>query len=123
MLANVRHGRLIATMVDSAYEPFVLNWCAGLDALGLAEYVVVALDRSVWMMLNAGCASTVGCHCQHAIHYGLTPEAPSRPRRLAAALQRRRAVSWYDDEYRQLMGALSHAGCSRCCHTATSTSS
>ena len=106
MLANVRHGRLIATMVDSAYEPFVLNWCAGLDALGLAEYVVVALDRSVWMMLNAGCASTVGCHCQHAIHYGLTPEAPSRPRRLAAALQRRRAVSWYDDEYRQLMGAV-----------------
>lgn len=102
--ANVHHGRLIATMVDSGYEPFVLNWCAGLDALGLAEYVVVALDRSVWMMLNAGCASTVGCHRQHAIHYGSNPEEPSR--RLASARQRRRAVSWYDDEYRQLMGAV-----------------
>ena len=50
--SNVRGGRLIATMVDSGYEPFLLNWCAGLRALRLREFVVVALDRPIWSLLR-----------------------------------------------------------------------
>ena len=63
--ANVRHGRLIATMVDSGYEAFMLNWVAGLRALELNEFVIVALDQPIWSLLReAGLQS-------HAVHFGV----------------------------------------------------
>merc|ERR1740124_973927 len=90
--ANVRHGRLIATMVDSGYEAFLLNWVAGLRALRLTEFVVVALDQPIWSLLSeAGLQS-------HAVHHGLP--SPS-----GKAMDRQRAVSWYDERYRRLMGS------------------
>ena len=94
--ANVRDGRLIATMVDSGYEPFLLNWVAGLRALGLTEFVVVALDQPIWSLLGeAGLRS-------HALHYGLT----SLDGKAHVRWGRQRAVSWYDERYRKLVGSV-----------------
>jgi hypothetical protein len=91
--ANVRHGRLIATMVDSGYEVFLLNWVAGLRALGLTEFVIVALDQPIWSLLGqAGLQS-------HAVHFGVpSPNGKDR----------QRAASWYDERYRRLMGSVPH---------------
>ena len=92
--ANVRHGRLIATMVDSGYEAFLLNWVAGLRALGLTEFVIVALDQPIWSLLGeAGLQS-------HAVHFGVpSPNGKARG-------DRQRAASWYDERYRRLMGSV-----------------
>ena len=92
--ANVRHGRLIATMVDSGYEAFLLNWVTGLRALGLTEFVIVALDQPIWSLLGeAGLRS-------HAVHFGLpSPNGKARA-------DRQRAASWYDERYRRLMGSV-----------------
>ena len=88
--ANVRHGRLIATMVDSGYEAFMLNWVAGLRALELNEFVIVALDQPIWSLLReAGLQS-------HAVHFGVPSPIGKR----------QRAASWYDERYRQLMGSV-----------------
>ena len=94
--ANVRHGRLIATMVDSGYEAFLLNWVTGLRALGLTEFVIVALDQPIWSLLGeAGLRS-------HAVHFGLSsPNGKART-------DRQRAASWYDERYRRLMGSMPH---------------
>ena len=94
--ANVRHGRLIATMVDSGYEAFLLNWVAGLRALGLTEFVIVALDQPIWSLLGeAGLQS-------HAVHFGVpSPNGTARG-------DRQRAASWYDERYRRLMGSMPH---------------
>ena len=68
----------------------MLNWVAGLRALELNEFVIVALDQPIWSLLReAGLQS-------HAVHFGV-PSPISK---------RQRAASWYDERYRQLMGSV-----------------
>ena len=88
LTSNAARGRLILTFVNSGFLPFLRNWLGGLRALGLTEFVVVALDLAAWrLMAHLGLQS-------HAVHLGST---------LANSTER--ASSWYDSGYKRLMGS------------------
>jgi len=96
----VRDGRLIATTADSGYAPFLQNWCLSLEALGIHEYVVFALDLQTFHLLAAMDLK------EHAIYDG--PKESAAPGMLKGGVQahkRAAAVSWYDERYKQLMGS------------------
>ena len=88
ILSNVRANRLIMTYADGGYAPFLQNWLTGLSALGLDEFVVVALDATIWRLLK-----TLRLEA-HAIHFGLGGGREGGTT----------AHSWYDPAYRRLMG-------------------
>ena len=84
--SNARSGRLIVTTANGGFELFLRNWLAGLRALDLHEFVVVALDQQIWRLLDV-----LGLR-SHALHLGtLQPHVNA-------------SSSWYDDDYRKLMG-------------------
>ena len=84
---------LVCTAYASeGYAPFLMNWLESLEALGLDEFVVLALDQATVKHL-----ATLGLQ-HHTVDF--SAEGPTTQQ-----LTARQAVSWYDQAYRQLMGS------------------
>lgn len=94
-----------AAYANEGFSSFAHNWVAALQALGIDEFVIAALDEGIRGQLAQ---RGVESHVLYFEPQPLPPPVAGKTHGTSNAssplADRSRAVTWYDQGYRQLMG-------------------